>query len=421
MPAPSAFQNPDFKKLMTARVLFTLSVQMQAVVIGWQVYELTRDPLYLGLIGLTEAVPALSLALLAGVLVDRGNPRRIYVSVILTSFFSALVLLLSSTQAAANHWSRHQSLLLLYGAAFLTGLARGFSSPSLYSLIPRILPREVITLSSAWITFTIHLATLTGPAVGGILFGLGGAHLAYTVVCSCLLLSLTVFSQVSIRTPPRPSEHREPIRKALSSGLRFVFGDAVLVSSLSLDLFAVFFGGVTALLPVFARDILEIGPQGLGWLRACPAAGALLMTTLLIRRPVSKDAGVRLLWVVAGFGVTIIGFALSRNAWLSGALLALGGALDAVSMVTRSAIVQLRSPEAMRGRIASVNSMFIGSSNELGAFESGVAARFLGTIPSVVFGGTMTILTVLLIAWKAPALRRLHFEEIPGGASGSGK
>jgi MFS family permease len=408
----SAFRNADFRKLMAARVLFTLSVQMQAVLIGWQIYDLTQDPLSLGLIGLTEAVPALSLALFAGVLVDRGNPRKIYRRVILTSFVSAFLLLVTTAQWIHASFETSIQLRFLYLGAFLTGLARGFSSPSLYAMIPRLLPREAVTVSSAWITFTIHLATLSGPALGGLLFGYRGALLAYGVICLCLLTSAVLVTWIRTPTPPLATTPvREPIFHSIREGVRFVFADRILLSSLSLDLFAVFFGGVTALLPVFARDILSIGPEGLGWLRAAPAGGALLMTFLLIRRPIAENAGKVLLWVVGGFGLTIIGFGISTNPWLSGFLLALGGALDAVSMVIRSAIVQLRSPAEMRGRIASVNSMFIGSSNELGAFESGVAARLLGTVPSVIFGGTMTLLTVLLIVWKAPSLRKLHFEK----------
>ncbi|MBU6375555.1 MAG: MFS transporter [Bdellovibrionales bacterium] len=406
----SAFAYPDFRKLVAARFLFSFSVQLQAVVMGWLVFEIKRDPLYLGLIGLVEAVPALGLALYAGYVVDRSNPLRVYRSVLLVSFTSALLLLVMTLNSAG--FSDSGRLTVIYSAAFLTGLARGFAAPSMYALMPQLVPREVLAVSSAWLTSAFQVAAISGPAVGGLLFAGGGGKLAFGVEVA--LLAASQVALVSIRFQPKiiPPDSKESFRESLLSGLKFVFSHQLLLSALALDMFAVLFGGATALLPIFASEILQVGPQGLGWLRAAPAVGALIMSVALIRRPVEHHGGRILLACVAGFGLCIIGFGLSTSFWLSMAFLALSGALDSVSMVIRGAIVSLCSPDHMRGRVASVNSIFIGSSNELGAFESGVAARLLGTVPSVVFGGAMTLLVVAVTAKLAPRLRALDLRKL---------
>lgn len=406
----SAFNYPDFRLITQTRFLFSLAVNIQALVMGWQIYEITHDPLYLGLIGLTEAIPALLLSLVAGYIVDRSNPMKIYRNVIRVSLLSALILLLSSTEIAALNSS--EKTYAIYLAALITGFARGFASPSLYSIIPQVIPRTALAESSAWITSAFHIAAVTGPAIGGLFFAWKGPLLPYATDCLMLLGGILMLNQVQLTPKAQTLPNRLPIWTNLTQGIRFVFGHQLLLSALALDMFAVLFGGVTALLPIFASDILHSGPIGLGFLRASQPAGALLMSLYLIRYPIGRSAGKILLTVIAGFGLCMIGFGVSQSLFISMILLGLSGALDGVSMVIRGAIVQLSSPEEMRGRIASVNSFFIGSSNEIGAFESGVAAKLLGTFPSVIFGGCMTLVCVAMAAAFAPQLRQMHLDDL---------
>jgi MFS family permease len=406
--AGTAFSFPDFRRLVTARLLFTIGTQMQAVVTGWLIYELYRDPLYLGLIGAVEALPALGLALVAGYLVDRSNPVHVYRGVLVVSLASALMLFASTL--LGGEVSVSDRAALIYASAFLTGLARGFTSPAVYSMMPQMVPREALAASSAWLTSAFQVAAVGGPALGGLIFGFGGARLATLIQVVLLVLGFFVFLGIRLQPKVVKRVKGEPILENLLVGVRYVFKNQYLLSALSLDMFAVLFGGVTALLPLFASDILNVGPEGLGLLRAAPAVGALLVSVFLIRRPIRKNAGRILLASVAAFGLCILGFGVSESFWISALILALSGAVDAISMVVRGTVVALHSPEHMRGRIAAVNSMFIGSSNELGALESGVAAKLLGTVPSVLFGGTMTLIVVAVTAWRAPKLRELELK-----------
>ncbi|MCM2277636.1 MAG: MFS transporter [Oligoflexia bacterium] len=407
---PSAFAIPDFRVLAQARFLFTFSVQIQAVVMGWQMYAIRKDPLYLGLIGLSEAVPALALALVSGYIVDRSSPLKVYRWVMALSLLSAALLLVVSSGLLGN--DPGVAVQAIFAAAIITGTARGFAGPSMTALVPQLVPREILHVSAAWITSTFQIAAVTGPAAGGLLYSWKGATAPYLLECFMLLAGQLCLLRIRHRCPVNPAPATEPVWERLTSGIRFVFRHELLLAALSLDMFAVLFGGVTALLPIFASEVLRIGPEGLGLLRASPSAGALVMSAVLIRFPVSRGAGRLLLGVVTGFGFCMIGFALSRSLGLSVFFLALSGALDSVSMVIRGTIVQLCSPAEMRGRIGAVNSFFIGSSNEIGAFESGVAAKLLGTVPSVIFGGCMTLLTVAIVAWRAPRLRRVDLAKL---------
>ncbi len=410
MSAPvSALDSADFRALTEARFLLSFARRMQTMVMAWQVYQITRDPLALGLIGLVEAVPSLGLALWAGDAVDRGEPLGVYRGVIGGSLLSVAMLLAAGRLApsAAGH------VAWIYAAAFVAGVARGFSQPALYALVPRIVPREALARSSAWITTAFQTASVIGPGLGGVLFAWKGAPVPYALDAALLVgaLTLTLRVRAPLPAPARPRAAESPLAR-VTSGLRFVFADEILLSALALDMFAVLFGGVEAILPVFAAEILRVGARGLGVLMAAPAVGALLGSALMIRRPPDRGAGKTLLAVVAGFGACVIVFALSRSLWLSAGLLALAGALDSVSMVIRGAIVQLASPDDMRGRVAAVNSMFIGTSNELGAFESGAAAKLLGAVPSVVCGGLVTLATVAFAALASPKLRGLNLGDL---------
>lgn len=400
----------DFKKLMSARFFFTLAVQMQAIVLGWRMYELTKDALYLGLIGLVEALPALSLALFAGYIVDRSHPLKIYKRVVMVSLTSGLIMLLS--QLPQLEVPVHLQVPLLFISSFLTGCARAFSQPSMYSIVPKIIARSLLPKSSAWMSSAMQTARMTGPALGGILFGLLGVSGTAVVICSCLLITTLALWMMNYPDPKNNPTEGKSVIEDLLSGARFVFKHPILFPALTLDMVAVLFGGVTALLPIYAAEVLFIGPEGLGLLRGAPALGAFFMSSYLIRADVKTQAGRKLLSSVIGFGICILVFALSRNYILSFVALTLSGMFDSVSMVIRTSAVQLASPDDMRGRISAVNSIFIGSSNELGEFESGVATKLLGLIPAAVFGGVMCIGTVLIMGWLAPSLRRLDLREL---------
>ena len=400
----------NFKKLMTSRFLFTFAVQIQSIVLGWQMYVLTRDPLYLGLIGLAEAVPALSLSLPAGYVVDRNRPLSLYRLVIFVSLLSALVMFCS--QLSTLGLTHNMQIAALFASSFLTGTSRSFSQPVIFALVPRIVKRADLSRSSAWMATTMQAARIGGPAVGGLLFGLIGVTGAAGATCAILALSFLVSIVIQAPSFTKAEKSFEPIADKLLSGARFVFRHPILLPALTLDMISVLFGGVTSLLPIFAAEILFVGPTGLGFLRAAPALGAVACGLWLTKVDFRKRAGSWLFTSVFSFGICILVFAISRSYILSFAALTVSGAVDSVSMVIRTSAVQLASPDHMRGRISSVNSMFIGSSNELGEFESGVTARLFGTVPSAIFGGTICIITVLVVGWFAPELRSLNLSEL---------
>lgn len=400
----------DFKKLLSARFLFTFAVQMQAVILGWRIYDLLKDPLYLGLIGLAEAVPALGLALYAGYLIDRRRPLKVYRRVMFVSLVSGLVVL--AEHLFADHLPVVLQAGMLYFASFLTGLARSFSQPAIFASIPRLVQRDDLMRATAMSSSTMQIARIAGPAFGGFAFGFFGAVFSSSVVC--VLLICGVAAMLLIKTdlsPPAVQNPHASIQEELFSGARFVFRHPILFPALSLDMISVLFGGVTALLPIFAEEILFVGPKGLGLLRAAPAIGATLMS-LYLSSGNHMRSGRWLLSAVGGFGVCILVFGLSTNFYLSLAALGLSGAFDSISMVIRSAAVQLSSPDHMRGKISAVNSIFIGSSNELGELESGLAAKLLGTVPAVYLGGIVCIFTVGVVSYLSPSLRKMDLSKL---------
>lgn len=398
-----------FRKFITGRFFLTFAIQMQSVILGWQVYDLTHDPFSLGLIGLSEAIPFLIVALFAGHVADLFNRKTIIaITASVYVICAAVLLYLSfSMQILYQHWG----VLPLYLVISLTGLARAFFYPSQSAYMAQIVPRNLYTNSSTWNSTIWHIAAVSGPAIGGLIYGFAGIHAAYICVVFFSLLSLIFFyTSKSVPLPARIK--KEGIFTSLSTGIKFVFSNQVLLGALALDMFGVLFGGAVALLPVFASEVLHTGPQGLGFLRAAPAFGAVFMAIILAYHPPVRRSGVKLLWAVGGFGSCIIFFALSGSFWLSLALLALSGMFDNVSVIIRGTILQMYTPDEMRGRVASVNSLFIGSSNELGSFESGLAARIMKLIPSVVFGGGMTVMIVLATARFAPKLRKMEIKEM---------
>lgn len=399
---------PNFRKYISALFILTLGIQIQGTVVGWQIYDLTKDPLALGLVGLAEALPAISLSLIAGHFVDRHDRRRIalvaltvLVGCSVALWVLAFPALFSGTLAVPHHVNA------IYGVIVLSGMARAFLQPSRQALSAELVPRELFANSITWRSGSWQMAAVLGPALGGGLYVLGGTTLAYAVDAVLMAIAVFVLMSVRHRSPVRePST--EPIRSSITGGLRFVFNEPILLSALTLDLFSVLFGGAVALLPVFAAEILSAGPAALGVMRAAPAVGAIVSSVLLTRWSPFARTGPNLLWAVTGFGVCMIGFGLSTSLKLSVALLALGGAFDMVSVVIRSLMLQARTPEALLGRVSAVNQIFIGSSNEIGAFESGLTARWWGAVASVVVGGISTLGVVATVAWRAPTLRTLR-------------
>jgi MFS family permease len=394
-----ALRAPEYRAFLAAMAAAFLGTQIQSAVIGWQVYALTRDPLSLGLVGLAEALPFLALTLVGGWAADRVDRRTLSLASLAVVGASSAWLLVLSLGAP-------RSPLPFYGAQAVAGLGRAFFRPTSLALGTELVPREHYHNAAAWRSSVLHLTMVGGPAAGGALIALGGPRIAYGVVLALTGVALAALAAISPR--PRRAAPGGRFAADLADGVRFVFRKQLLLGAMSLDMFAVLFGGATALLPIFARDVLHVGEVGFGVLRAAPAVGSVLMSVALARAGHFQRAGRALLWAVAFFGLTWIAFALSRSYALSVALLALGGAFDNVSVVLRTTLVQTLTPQEKMGRVAAVSSFFIGSSNELGAFESGVAARLLGVVPSVVFGGGMTLATVGLVAWRAPALRRLE-------------
>lgn len=407
----SSLRNGEFRRYILGRFFYTVSIQMQAVVVGWLIYDLTHDPLSLGLIGLAEAVPALSVALYAGHVADRFNRKKIIIAGLLVLILCSLILMGFASVAHFRIEFPVPVVHGIYAIIFLSGIARGFLFPALFAFWSQLIPRNLYANASIWNSTVWQSGAIVGPAAGGIAYGFLGSSGAFAIDAAILFSGALMIATIPEKPLAFAGKH-EDILKSLTAGIGFVFRNQMILGAISLDLFAVLFGGATALLPVFAAEILLVGPEGLGLLRAAPSIGAFVMALFMIIRPPGVNAGRNLLFSVLGYGVSMIVFALSTNFYLSLFALALSGAFDNVSVVIRSTIIQLLTPEEMRGRVASVNTMFIGSSNEIGAFESGVAARVLGTVPSVIFGGVMTLIVVVTTTIIAPKLRRLNIHRL---------
>jgi MFS family permease len=401
--AYAALRIADFRRFIACLMAQTFGTMIQAVVVGWQLYQVTHDPLALGLVGLAEAVPFIAFALPAGQLADRLDRRRVCLAALLVLFGCAVALFgmtVAGLLEADTVWA-------VYAVIFVSGIARSFLQPTRTALSADLIPREIYLNAITWRSSTWQFAAVAGPAAGGLLLGFGGAGLAYGTTAVLLLLSWLALLRVTARPRPAATENVSGFM-GLLEGIRFTRTQPVLLGAITLDLFSVLFAGAEALLPVFAVDVLHVGAEGLGVLRAAPAAGSVLMSIYLSHRPLRSRAGWTMMISVALYGVCISGFGLSTSFGLSVLLLGLSGMFDNVSVVMRSTLLQTLTPRHLLGRVAAVNAVFIGSSNEIGAFESGVAARLFGAVPAVVFGGVVPILVVTLIAWRVPELRRLE-------------
>lgn len=395
----AALRFPEFRRLVTATFLLTAAILVQEVVLGYEVYLLTRDPLALGLVGLAEAVPFIALALFGGHLADRRERlglMRASLAVILVGSVLLAVLMHPSVRA---HLSTAVQLSAIYGTVFLLGLARGIYSPAASSLKPFLVPRELYPNSSAWISSFWQAGAVIGPVAAGFSYAAFGMSTTLVLVVVALALTLWMIFGIA-RRPPVPLEKpHDNLWVSLREGLDYVWKTKAILYSISLDMVSVFFGGVIALLPIYAEDILHAGPQGLGVLRASPSVGAMLVMFICAYYPPTDRAWRNLLWAVTGFGIATLVFAVSQNFWVSAVMLFMTGATDSISVIIRQTLLQALPPDHLRGRVVAVNSIFVTTSNELGAFESGVAAKLMGVVPSVLFGGAMTLLTVGTI-WR---------------------
>jgi MFS family permease len=402
-PSGGVLKIPEVRALVGARLASGLALSAVVTIVGLQVYELTSSALSLGLLGLVEAIPALTLSLYGGHLADRRDRR----SIVLVAT-GALV-----ASALALAWiSRPESglgLAAILAVIFVTGVAAGLLRPAQSAFEAQVVPLQYAATGASWLSTVSQTGNIVGPVLGGVSYALFGVTATYVLIGVLLAVEISCYALIA-RKPMPPPILGESIRESVTVGVRHVLRSEALIGSMALDLFAVLFGGAIALLPIFATDILHVGPIGLGLLRTAPSVGALMVMLAATRRPPMRRAGPALLLSVAGFGISIIVFALSTNFFLSFIALFFSGLTDGISMIIRSVILRVMSPEHLRGRIASVNWIFIGASNEVGAFESGVAASLFGTVPSVVAGGVVTLLVVAFVALRAPGLRRLNLE-----------
>ena len=398
----------EFKNLMLGRFVFIMALRMMSTLVGWWVYELTHDPFAIGLIGLSEVIPAVSMALYAGHVIDLSEKRKLILKGVFFYFCCVSVLLFLSTNITREHLSNHWIAICIYAVIFCTGITRSFTGPTFTVLLAYVVPRHHLQNATTWSQGTWLSASVSGHAIGGFLIAALGISGTLITICALIIVAFIILTQLNPQKALLPASEKRTW-ESVKEGLRFVLHTKEVLGAMTLDLFAVLFGGAVAMVPVYAKDILKVGPQGFGWLNAASDIGAIFIVILLTIAPLQKRQGRKLFFAVAGFGTCIIIFALSKWFLLSFVALMIAGMLDGVSVVIRGTILQLKTPLQLRGRVMSVNSMFINSSNELGQFESGVAAKVMGKIPSVVFGGSMTLLVFIITWFKAPSLRKLEY------------
>ncbi len=396
----------EFNIFLILRFALVFGWSMQFIIIEWQVYSITKDPLSLGIIGLMEVIPAVSMALFAGHIVDQKEKRNLFALCIAAFSFISLGLFILTWPEVVANWSTDTILYCIYGLVFFGGFLRSFFSPTIFSLIALIVPKKLYPNAATWSSSTWQIASVLGPAFAGFSILWIGVHWSLCFVFGLVLFSLIMVFFIK-KKPILNPKIGEPVIQSLKEGIKFVFKTKAIFTAMTLDMISVLFGGAVALLPIYAQDILEVGSAGFGALRAAPAVGAFITMFITAYMPISRNAGMKLLMAIFGFGVSIIVFGISTVFWISIVALFFSGMTDGVSMVIRQTILQLKTPDDMRGRVSSVNSMFVGSSNELGAFESGFTAKLMGTVTAVVFGGTMTLITVVTTGIVSPSFRAL--------------
>ncbi len=406
----AALRYKEFTIFLLLRFAMVFGWSMQFIIIEWEVYSLTKNPLSLGIIGLMEVIPAITMALFAGHIVDQKEKKGLLVKCILGFAVISLGLFLCTLPSITKDISKSTLLYFIYFLVFLGGAVRAFLGPTIFSLLALIVPKKIYPNAATWSSSVWQISSVLGPAVAGFSINWFGVPSSMAVVLFCSVLALLALTQIE-KKPILNPKIGEPIMDSLKEGVRFVFTNKTILGALSLDMIAVLFGGAVALLPVFAQDILKVGPQGFGVLRAAPAVGAFLMLILSAYIPFTKNAGIKLLLAVFAFGLCMIVFGLSSVFWISVVALFLSGLFDGISVVIRQTILQLKTPDSMRGRVAAVNSIFVGSSNELGAFESGLTAKLMGTVNAVVFGGVMTLVTVFFTGAISPTFRKLDLQK----------
>jgi MFS family permease len=406
----SSLQYKPFRNYLIQRFTILLAIAMQSLVIGWEIYRITNDPLSLGLIGLAEIVPAIGLALFAGHFVDKQDKRKVLLWCAVAFVLSNLLFLIATLPSIQILLDSRMILFMIYTTAFTGGVIRAFSVPASFTTFGKVVPKEAYANAATWSSAAWQLGAVLGPGMGGFIYNYLGLSVALGFVTLFFIIGLIAITSLEPMPAKEIENKAESIWTGLGEGLKFVFKTKEVLGALSLDMFAVLFGGAVALLPVFAKDILMVGPKGLGILRAAPGVGALITFFIVANVPLEKNAGKKLLACVFSFGVTMIVFAISSSFVVSMAALFLSGVFDGVSVVIRQTILQLRTPENMKGRVSAVNSIFVGSSNEIGAFESGLAARLMGTVPSVLFGGCVTLLVVGITYFISPSMRNLKLK-----------
>ena len=397
----------EFRNFVMGRFVFIMGLRMMNTLVSWWMYELTGDVFYIGMIGLAEAIPAIGLALYAGYIIDRSEKRRILLITIFLYAICSFILLGTSTQWFHHQFGTKLIIIFVYGVIFLTGAIRAFTGPGFGAIVSSLVPKNLLLTASQISSTTWLIASIIGHGMAGFLIAWVHVTGTFLIIALLIITGLLLLSKIKEK-PPKMNVEKKTL-EAVAEGLRFVFKTKEVLGALTLDLFAVLFGGAVALVPVYAKDILHVGPIGFGWLNAAADIGAITMVLALTVNPMKKKQGIKLLIAVAGFGISIIVFGLSTYYWLSFIALVAGGVFDGVSVVVRGNIMQLKTPDELRGRVMSVNSMFINSSNEIGQFESGVAAKLMGVIPSVVFGGCMTLFVVVATWIKAPSLKKLEY------------
>ena len=407
------FKIKNFLNFILGRFFTTLAIQMQMTTIGLQVYyEYTHSAFSLGLTGLFEAIPFIAASLISGYVSDKYNRKKIIIATILALVFCSVLLFVISLHKIS--FLESIAYYAIFGVIILVGIIRAFFAATMNPLLSQLVDRDMYTISATWNSTAWHIGAIMGPIVAAFLYGMSGSYHAENIYFINILLFLLGALFFALVKYQRPYIHqvKETIIQSLKVGINFVFKQKVLLSVISLDLFAVFFGGAVTILPAFTDQVLHATPQDLGLLRTAPAIGAVLMALIMAVRPPAKDAGKLLLWAVVMFGLFTVAFGFCTNYWLAFTMLLITGAFDNISVVIRQSILQLMTPDEMRGRVSAVNSVFIGSSNEIGGFESGFAARLMGLVPSVIFGGGMTVVVVAVINKLNPKLKKMDLSKV---------